>query len=66
MNSYVGMAMVKKERGQDDYFNQQSTLPEIIIALQTLLLHCLKYGTVALTDLHRNGSSENSVFQVML
>ena len=26
MNSYmyVGMAMVKKERGQDDYFSQQS------------------------------------------
>ena len=30
MNSYVGMTMVKKEQGQDDYFNQQSiplTLP---------------------------------------
>ena len=26
MNSYVGMTMVKKEQGQDDYFNQQSIL----------------------------------------
>ena len=24
MNSYVGMTMVKKEQGQDDYFSQQS------------------------------------------
>ena len=33
MNSYVGMTMVKKELGQDDYFNQQSllfTLPAYI------------------------------------
>ena len=26
MNSYVGMTMVKKEHGQDDYFSQQSIL----------------------------------------
>ena len=26
MNSYVGMTMVKKEQGQDDYFSQQSIL----------------------------------------
>ena len=26
MNSYVGMIKVKKEQGQDDYFNQQSIL----------------------------------------
>ena len=26
----------------------------------------LKFGTIVLTDLLRNGSSENSVFQVML
>ena len=26
MNSYVGMTMVQKERGQDDYFSQQSIL----------------------------------------
>ena len=26
MNSYVGMALVKKERGQGDYFNKQSIL----------------------------------------
>ena len=26
MNSYVGMTMVKREQGQDDYFNQQSIL----------------------------------------
>ena len=35
MNSYVGMTMVKKEQGQDDYFNQQSilfTLPAYITA----------------------------------
>ena len=35
MNSYVGMTMVKKEEGQDDYFNQQSilfTLPTYISA----------------------------------
>ena len=35
MNSYVGMTMVKKEQGQDDYFNQQSilfTLPACISA----------------------------------
>ena len=29
MNSYVGMTMVKKEQGQDDYFNQQSILSHI-------------------------------------
>ena len=36
MNSYVGMIMVKKEQGQDDYFNQQSillTLPAYISPL---------------------------------
>ena len=35
MNSYVGMTMVKKEQGQDNYFNQQSivlTLPAYISA----------------------------------
>ena len=26
MNSYVGMTMVLKKQGQDDYFNQQSIL----------------------------------------
>ena len=26
MNSYVEMTMVKKEQGQDDFFNQQSIL----------------------------------------
>ena len=26
MNSYLGMTMVKKEQGQDDYFSQQSIL----------------------------------------
>ena len=26
MNSYVGITMVKKEQGQDEYFNQQSIL----------------------------------------
>ena len=26
MNSYVGMTIVKKDQGQDDYFNQQSTI----------------------------------------
>ena len=33
MNSYVGITMVKKDQGQDDYFNQQSillTLPAYI------------------------------------
>ena len=33
MNSYVGMKMVKKEQGQDNFFNQQSilfTLPAYI------------------------------------
>ena len=33
MNSYLGMTMVKKEQGQDDYFSQQSrillTLPNL-------------------------------------
>ena len=29
MNSYVGMTMVKKEQGQDDYFNQQSILSHL-------------------------------------
>ena len=36
MNSYVGMTMVKKEQGQDDYFNQQSillTLPAYVSPL---------------------------------
>ena len=35
MNSYVGMTMVKKEQGQDDFFSQQSilfTLPTYISA----------------------------------
>ena len=31
MNSYVGMTMVKKEQGQDDYFNQQSILNFMLI-----------------------------------
>ena len=31
INSYLGMTMVKKEQGQDDYFSQQS----IILKLQT-------------------------------
>ena len=26
MNSYLGMTIVKKEQGQDDYFSQQSIL----------------------------------------
>ena len=26
MNSYVGMTVVTKDQGQDDYFNQQSML----------------------------------------
>ena len=26
MNSYIGMTMVKKEQGQDDYFSPQSIL----------------------------------------
>ena len=26
MNSYVGMTLVKKEQGQDDYFSQQGIL----------------------------------------
>ena len=30
MNSYSGMTMVEKERGQDDYFSQQSVLLTII------------------------------------
>ena len=35
MNSYVGMTMVKKEQGQNDYFNQNSillTLPTYVSA----------------------------------
>ena len=35
MNSYVGMATVKKQQGQNDYLNQQSvlfTLPAYISA----------------------------------
>ena len=39
MNSYLGMTMVKKEQGQDDYFRQQSrillTLPTYISPLLT-------------------------------
>ena len=38
MNSYVGMTMVKKEQGQDDYFNQQIillTLPAYISPLMS-------------------------------
>ena len=44
MNSYVGMIMVKKEQGQDDYFNQQSillTLPAYSV-IPTLLFISLK------------------------
>ena len=37
MNSYLGMTMVKKEQGQDDYFREQSrillTLPTYISPL---------------------------------
>ena len=37
MNSYLGMTVVKKEQGQDDYFRQQSrillTLPTYISPL---------------------------------
>ena len=30
MNKYVGMTIVKKEQGQEDYFNQQSILLTLI------------------------------------
>ena len=33
MNSYVGMTIVKKEQGQDEYFNQQSILLTLITSL---------------------------------
>ena len=32
MNSYVGMTIVKKEQGQDEYFNQQSILLTLLLA----------------------------------
>ena len=38
MNSYVGMTMIKKEQGQDDYFNQQS-----IIFTFTSLIKCYSF-----------------------
>ena len=40
MNSYVhvGMTMVKKEQGQDDYFNQQSILLKITSLEKTYAL----------------------------
>ena len=37
-NSYVGMKMVLKEQGQDDYFSQQSILLTFNISLLTILL----------------------------
>ena len=36
MNSYVGMTMVKKQQGQDNYFDQQS-----IHVLLTLSAACI-------------------------
>ena len=50
-NIYVGMTMVKKEQGQDDYFNQQSihallTLPAYVSPLilsQLFFNHCHSY-----------------------
>ena len=51
MNSYAGMTMIKKEQGQDDYFNQQCillTLPAYISATdyQRTYVHwyCEKYA----------------------
>ena len=42
MNSYLGMAMVKKEQRQDDYFRQRSrillTLPTFISPLKSVAL----------------------------
>ena len=34
MNSYVGMTMVKKEQGKDDYFNQHKKHTFHITSLQ--------------------------------
>ena len=48
MNSYVGMTMVKKEQGRDDYLNQHSiflTLPAYII-VPVLFNHCHSYIAV--------------------
>ena len=33
MNSYVGMTMVKKEPGQDDYLNQQTIHVHVLLTL---------------------------------
>ena len=38
MISYVGMKMVLKEQGQDDYFSQQSIPLTFIVSLLTILL----------------------------
>ena len=35
MNSYVGMTVVKKEQGQDDYFSQESILLTITSLLSS-------------------------------
>ena len=31
MNSYVGMTTVKKEQGQDDYFNEQMNSIHVLL-----------------------------------
>ena len=43
MNSYVGMTMVKKEQGQDDYFNQQSILLKLPAYISPMILIALMY-----------------------
>ena len=44
MNRYVGMIMVKKEQGQDDYFNQQSILLTLPAYISPLILSSTYVG----------------------
>ena len=44
MNSYVGMTIVKKEQGQDEYFNQQSILLTLFTSLHTAVSCLLARG----------------------
>ena len=43
MNSSVGMTIVKKDQGQDDYFNQQSILLTLPANISFFSLYKIMY-----------------------
>ena len=44
MNSYVGMTMVKKEPGQEDYLNQQTIFLTLAAYISPLIMNSTYVG----------------------